>query len=156
MQLPNFRDASERERAERRDAHDEHPAMPLARDAAPQHHGRCGAFLRSIVPPRIGPRAAELRQVVARGRPEGARRLWVLIPFANEVETLLLHLRTLVDVVDGGFIVSEATDVHTGDRRKPAVLRSMLDRGEVPSRLAHTRARARGWSPCCGRARQSR
>lgn len=53
----------------------------------------CASFLRDIKPPRIPSRAAahqrmvSLRSGVAERR---QRRLWVLIPFGFEYETLLL------------------------------------------------------------------
>ena len=98
----------------------------------------CASFLRDIKPPRIPSRAAahqrmvSLRSGVAERR---QRRLWVLIPFGFEYETLLLQMLTLTEVVDG-FLISEATDVHTGNQDKPAILQAKLAAGEVPARLA--------------------
>ena len=101
----------------------------------------CTSFLRDIKPPRIPSKAAAHKRMLSLGGGGGdaaerrQRRLWVLIPFGFEYETLLLQMLTLAEVADG-FLVSEATDVHTGNLGKPALLQAKLAAGEVPARLA--------------------
>lgn len=64
------------------------------------------------------------------------RRVWDLIPFGFELDMLLLHMRTLEQVVDG-FLVTEATTTHIGDEPKPMLAADAVAAGRVPSSLVH-------------------
>ena len=65
----------------------------------------------------------------------GVRRIWMMIPFGNGLEMLMLHLETLQDVVDH-FLITESTTTHTRHESKAALLTEALTSGSVPPSLA--------------------
>ena len=62
-------------------------------------------------------------------------RVWSMITFGFELQMLLLHMRTLADVVDG-FIVSESLHSFQTRHKKPLVLTEALRNGSIPAALA--------------------
>ena len=103
--------------------------MFLIVNAFSSKHGRgtktlteeCSSFVHAIIPPaQLSGREAvqRLRAEVHKELPARQRpRLFVLIPFGYELETLMLHFETLASAADR-YLVSEATDVHNGKSRK--------------------------------------